>query len=108
MLCCVNRSVLALSVAGLLAAYLWLSGPSYDDLRRDGDRMALAVDRYRSQHGRYPETLEEAGIVAPECPYDGWRYYSFDNHYRLSVGDDDRDGFVLTYRSVSREWELSD
>src|SRR5687768_15313025 len=98
-----------LSLAVVLVAFVWLvATPSYDDLRRDGDRMAEAVDRYRVANGHYPDSLEEAGVVTPECPDTPWRYVCYGDHYRLSVGDPDRDGFVLTYRSVPDEWYLSE
>jgi hypothetical protein len=98
-----------LSVVAALAAFGWsFAAPSYDDLCRDGDRMAAAVDRYRLANGCYPKSLEEVGVVAPECPYTPWRYVCYGRHYRLTVGDYDRDGFVLTYRSVSDEWYLDE
>jgi hypothetical protein len=101
--------LILLTLAAVLVAIVWSASiPSYDDLRRDGDLMATAVDRYKLKNGRYPESLEEAGVVAPECLYAPWRYVCYGDHYRLSVGDLDRDGFVLTYRSVSGEWHLDE
>ena len=98
------------SVVVVLTVVVWVAtAPPVADLRRDGDRMVEAVEQYRRVSGRYPESLEEAGVVPPECPYAPWRYvYYDDGHYRLSVGDHDRDGFVLTYRSASGKWYLDD
>jgi hypothetical protein len=70
------------------------------------DRMVQAIEWHRQAFGRYPESLEEAGAVAPGVPYAPWRYVCYGDHYRLSVGDPARDGWVLTYRSPVGEWQL--
>ena len=96
----------ALAVAAVLAAVAWVvTAPSFNDLKRDGDRMVTAAERFRQENGRYPESLAAAGVVSPKSRYGPWRYKSEGGDaFSLSVGDYGKHGFVFYYNSGRGEW----
>jgi hypothetical protein len=98
--------VAGLSVTAVVAAVLWLgSAPSFGSLRRDGDRMVTAIERFRTENGHYPKSLGDAGVVPPWNRYGPWRYESDDGRYfTLSIGDYGKDGFVYWYFSGRGDW----
>lgn len=71
---------------------------------------APALERYREEHGRYPETLEQAGIATPQTRYGPLRYRvwtdSAGTRYEVSFGDYHGNGFVSSWGSLSGEWAL--
>jgi hypothetical protein len=90
-----------LAAAGVAALAVWAAtAPSFGDLRRDGDRAVAAVERFRSENGRYPESLAEAGAELPPTRYGPWRYTPDGGGFCLAVGDYARDGFVFYYATV--------
>jgi hypothetical protein len=95
------------STLGLAAAVVlcWhAAAPTFADLKRDGNQMVAAVERFRETNGRYPETLAEAGVVPPPTRYGAWGFEWDGGEYVLSIGDYGRDGFVLYYSSRNRDW----
>jgi hypothetical protein len=59
--------------------------------------MVDAVERYKSQHGRYPPSLSDAGVSTPLTRYGWWRYGSGGSDYSLELGDYDRYGFLMSW-----------
>jgi hypothetical protein len=80
--------------------------PPFDELRRDGEGVISAVERYRAENGRYPESLVIAGVVPPESPCGPWQYELNPDgkSFCLSIGDYGRDGFIYFYSSGSGSW----
>jgi hypothetical protein len=55
------------SFAALGAVAYWLFGdpkfgPTAEEVRADGERVVAELEAYKTAHGRYPASLEEAGI----------------------------------------------
>jgi hypothetical protein len=105
-----TRVLVALAVppavlVAALVAWVVLTTPSFAHLRREGNKLVGAVERYREQNGRYPASLEEVGVTPPETRYGPWRYECWEGRYfSLSVGDYGRDGFVYSYSSAYGTW----
>jgi hypothetical protein len=57
------------------------------DLQAQGQSLIEAVERYKAQTGRYPQTLEQAGTSAPLTWWGRWRYGSDGNSFTLEIGD---------------------
>ncbi|QEL14247.1 hypothetical protein [Limnoglobus roseus] len=100
--------LLAVLTGTSVFAILWWQAeyPSRPALKSQGERMIAAVERYRTQHGEYPATLEDAGITPPSHGYGPWQYGHNDNSFWLIVGDYGKDWFVLSYVSGDRGWYL--
>jgi hypothetical protein len=94
--------VAMITVVALPRAALWefrCNGPSREHLRRLGNGMVVQIERYRSIHGRYPESLKAAGLSQPTYHYFGFEYELFKREegkfFELSIGDYILNGFVL-------------
>lgn len=75
-------SMLALPIG--LFVYLFL--PPFG-LRAEQDRIVAAIHAFRDQHGRLPNSLQEAGIEFDRNMFDDVRYWRFDhepNVYHLT------------------------
>ena len=61
--------------------------------------VAQAIRRFEAIHGRYPRTLNEAGVNAPWTREGRFEYKSRDNGtgFELCVGDYFRHGFVACW-----------
>jgi hypothetical protein len=68
--------------------------------------MVAQIERYRSAHGRYPETLRAAGISQPTYHYSGFAYRLIEGGeaFELSIGDYSRNGFCLFWNSKWGVW----
>jgi hypothetical protein len=71
-----------------LATIAWYAtAPSFSDFRRDADRLKDDLRAFHREHGRYPVTLEEAGITLPSPNrYGAWRYESQPNGHSFILG----------------------
>lgn len=94
--------VLGLTACGVL---LWhAAAPSFADLKRDGEQMVAAVEHYHRSRGRYPTSLEQAGVAPLITRYGPWVYRSDGSSFTLSVGDYREDLFVFSFDSNSNCW----
>ena len=82
------------------------TAPSADDLKRMGDPVVTQLKAFRAQHGRFPKSLEEAGIQSPQTRYGAFYYTTVppDDSFMLSVGDYERDGIMVFRQSGADEW----
>lgn len=66
-----------------------------------------ALEDHRREHGRYPGSLQEAGLEAPTTPWGPLGYERRPDgdggHYVLRVGDHDRNGFTASWDSRAPE-----
>ncbi|MHA3773365.1 hypothetical protein ACXR0O_17670 [Verrucomicrobiota bacterium sgz303538] len=94
---------------GLVAFFVYgATAPSASDLKNLGDPIVIQLKAYRTQHGRFPSSLEEAGIQSPNTRY-GHFYYTPvppDDSFILSVGDYERDGIMVFRQSGADEWSV--
>ena len=114
-------ALVALIAASGVACWYWIdTGESWvpfivrDLLRWDlGEVKAAAkptveaLDAYKQQHGRYPETLAEAGLTAPVTRRWGeYTYYPTENlqQYKLWVGYCEGGILVLYWDSAENCW----
>lgn len=92
----------------LLAGFIaWVSrGPDRSELEAGGDRILEALEAHRNHHGRYPDSLAEAGCVPQWNAFGGWQYKSPNAgvSYRLSVGEYDKDLFLLYRYADDTVW----
>jgi hypothetical protein len=75
-------------------------GPSYSDFCWEADRIRSGLQVYHEIHGRYPDAVEEAGILLPPSNrYGSWRYKPApDGHgFQLSVGEPGDDKWVMSH-----------
>jgi hypothetical protein len=78
--------------------------PEFPGLEAQGDTLIPAIERYHSEHGVYPQTLEAAGVSTPKTRWGHWQYATLpDGTYQLSVGKYDRHGFTL-YKLPGKDW----
>jgi hypothetical protein len=94
--------VVVLPVVAVVGNFVYMvlinGSPSPETLRAlqaEGKAMVDAVERYKSQHGRYPPSLAEAGVSTPLTRYGWWRYGSDGSDYSLELGDYGRYGFLM-------------
>jgi hypothetical protein len=95
-----------LGLASLVTIGWACTAPSFDQLTQDGDRMIAVFEQYRSSHGRYPQSLSEAGIKNEQTRYGAWSYQSDGPTFKLSLGDYGQDLFVIYYQSRNGHWEF--
>jgi hypothetical protein len=76
-----------------------------DDMHR---QFAPALEQYRQTHGRYPSTLEAAGIETPVTRYGPLHYYGTGTWYLISFGDIERDRFSSDWDSRKQAWRLDE
>lgn len=100
-------AILGAQAALMFAAGLYFSrGPSREELEPEGDALVAALERHRAETGLYPNTLAAAGIAPGWNDFGGWQYEAIQGgaKYNLSVGDYQKDGFVLYRWSERDEW----
>jgi hypothetical protein len=103
-------ALLALVVPLAFVGYRILSyGPPtarLPSLQAQGQVLVDAAERYKAQTGRYPNTVEQAGVATPVSRYGRWQYKtdSGGKSFSLSVGDYERDGFVMYW--TDRGWSI--
>lgn len=80
--------------------------------RVDSFRIAItpALERYRQEHGQYPDALEDIGVAAPQTAYGPLHYYGSRSErppwYLVSFGDARLDHFQADWDSRSGKWEV--
>ena len=77
-------------------------------LRMSGDKIVAAIEDWSARNGRYPETLEQAGITIAPTKNGSWGYSlrTDGKSFQLSMGEYDVDGWVLYWDSREHEWGL--
>jgi hypothetical protein len=104
------RLLTAAAVILVGGAILWWAGaPPIRELKRDGNRMVEAFERFRSANGHYPDSLGEVGVMPPTTRYGRWRYQLDGGDFTLAVGEYKRDGFVLHYSTYlgRGQWHIN-
>jgi hypothetical protein len=92
--------VITLGLAAPVVVAVKLRGPyqSKKDLRGEGDAIVSGLNEYKRQHGRYPASLDEAGLTPALTTYGPWEYSCNGfGGFTLSVGDYGKDGFCLFF-----------
>lgn len=85
---------------------LWhLAAPN---LQQQGDRLIVAIEEFKTVHGRYPDSFDEAGIVPPATRFGPWMYKTDmrGQNFYLSIGDYGTDLFALGYSSTWGQWSV--
>jgi len=96
---------LVVLISLMFVATLFLPGaPSarrYASLKEQARPLIEAIEQYKVQHGRYPETLAKARIGTLTTRYGPWEYRSSEDGRNaiLTVGNYMNDKFRLTWRS---------
>lgn len=97
--------------AGLLDYERMPDAYQLEELMSEGDVMVAQIEAWNASHGRYPVSLEDAGIAVPQADYEGW-YYLTDSagaDFMLSIGPySSRFPFSLTWLTDSQEWYFHD
>ena len=95
--------LLALIALGIYGA----TAPSIGDLKRMGDSLVSQLQTYRTQHGQFPASLEEAGIQSPHTRYGDFYYTPVprDDSFILRVGSDEL-GITVFRQSRATEWTV--
>jgi hypothetical protein len=101
--------VIALAAAAFsffapIVSYVLSPAPDFPMLEAEGDTLRAAVERYHSEHGSYPPTLEAAGVASPKTRWGYWEYSLRGATYVLRVGNYDKHGFVLFREGVHSAW----
>ena len=107
-----------LSVIGtVLIAVACSPGTSTADLenaKSAGQLVIQSLTDYKSTHGRYPETFQEAGITPAVTEFGTFEYErkvaEDDEYFIVRVGDYSRSGFVLFWNSdmTSQGWMIEE
>lgn len=93
----------AIALSALLVFASCAEKPNPQGLQEQGEPLREALDRYRIEHGVFPESLDSVGLAAPESPFGRWRYVRLDtDECELAVGDYEDDGWVLVWSSKPR------
>lgn len=81
--------------------------PNFAQLRVAGDKLITRIETFRDVHGRYPDSMEEAGLVSPTADYGGFRYTRDENgSFRLFIGNTSKYRFYLFWHSSLGAWEI--
>jgi hypothetical protein len=100
----------------LVAVCAWSARPGYspgqrarvESIRRQ--EIAPALERYWRTHGKYPATLEEAGLQTPRTPYGPLRYSGSVSErprwYVISFGTPRVNRFRADWDSRSERWTI--
>jgi hypothetical protein len=99
--------LVGIAAAGIvLFLYVFPTGPSsVPALQSQGQTLVDAVERYRSDHGEYPPTLEAAGVSPLRTQYGRWKYgRTADGGFALKVGDYGRDEFEMRWSYREKRW----
>jgi hypothetical protein len=96
------------AVAAVLLAVIptvaYYVSPPYGVIHAEGNRLVAGIESWRSYHGRYPLSLEEAGLGSP-IPYrGGFRYCPLGSGYELWIGVADGVHLRHTFASARRAW----
>lgn len=100
MIRCLSAAMLALFVAACAP-----EPKAYDleAVKAAGNPMVTALMRYRSAHGHYPASLQEAGISNATTDLGNFEYERKGSgnraYFVLAAGDYARDGFVVFWNS---------
>ena len=82
-----------------------------DQLKTDGNTMIVLIEAWKTAHGAYPASLEEACIAVPPAEYGGWHYLTdrTGSDFSLSIGPcSTRYPFSLCWLTESQEWYFDD
>jgi type II secretory pathway pseudopilin PulG len=100
--------IVAVLLTSGVVAYCVARTPRFDALKAEGNTLVQQIEAYRSAHGEYPQSLEQAHIKAPFTFFGRWQYISTKRDwFMLSLGEYDRDDFELRYRPDSG-WYIND
>ena len=87
----------AMWIAYLVASHFGPSAAGIEDLKAEGKTLVDAVERHKARTGKYPETLEAAGVSAPNTRWGRWRYGSDGYSFFVEIGDYSRYQFLLMW-----------
>ena len=103
--------LIAIAAGGVLICLVgyWITAPTMDGLKAQGNGFVRVLERHREEHGRFPASAREAGLQLPETRYGSWRYRALEagESCELAVGDyTGRNPFTLYWTSKSGHWSL--
>ena len=75
-------------------------------LMAEGDAIIVKLEAYKTKHGAYPETLQEAGVSAVQTKYGPWEYSSDSNGIYLAVGDYRKHLFKIWWQPDLGTWYI--
>lgn len=78
-----------------------------DRLMAEGDAIIAQIEAYRNEHGAYPGSLGEAGIVVPEAGFGGWKYQrQREGGFSLGIGDYSKEHPFALFKVNGADWYL--
>ena len=83
------------------------TAPNVDDLKRMGDPVVSQLQEYRTQHGHFPASLEEARIKPPRNRYG--HFYAPDptgDGFQLTLGDYERYDIMIIRLPGATTWTV--
>jgi hypothetical protein len=102
---------LGFSIAACTSEYS--SDADLESAKTNGNPIVRDLFAYKREHGRYPASLQEAGISTPTTKLGDFKYElrkEGNSHFVLYVGDYSRNGFVLFWHSgiAPQEWRIEE
>jgi hypothetical protein len=74
-------------------------------LKEAGNAIISQLEDFKAEHGRYPNSLQEAGIEPEKTRYGPWKYeYISEKEYHLILGDYMRNHFELKRKPSDEDW----
>jgi type II secretory pathway pseudopilin PulG len=90
------------------------SAADVENAKSAGQPIIQRLADYKSAHGRYPDTFQEAGITPAITDFGAFEYERHvsedDEYFIVRVGDYGRNGFVLFWNSdaTPQGWEIEE
>jgi hypothetical protein len=72
----------------------------------EGNGILAKLEAYKAEHGAYPETLQEAGVIDIRTKYGPWKYKLGTNGVHLSVGDYGKHLFTIRWLPEYGTWYI--
>ncbi len=101
----VRRLMVVIAAAAFVLAAVagleeWgIIGPSEEGIHAMGDDLISEIEAWRSEHGRYPGSLSEAGLASPTRYKGGFEYSADQDSFSLSIGVADGENRRHVYSS---------
>ena len=68
-----------------------------------GKSMVIKIEEFKRNHGQYPFSFAQAGILDTKTRFGDWQYEGNTNRFQLTVGNYSH-GFVFGYSSWAGWW----
>ena len=108
----VRRLMAGVAVVALFVSVARTSGyyisPSHGAIHAEGNWLVAGIESYHKRHGRYPVSLDEAGLSSPMRYRGGFAYTAAAGEFTLWIGVADGVHYKHTYVSGTGTWHCRD